>query len=252
MGNNSDKGSKSGNVVSNKEILGTKSVAVSNRFDLLREDIVNVESDPWKEVKELVIFACSTTGVPIADNILKGWTDDMIKFYKVKWNNRPRSNVSAKQHFENEMKSLSYQILQINRNLDKNSKMNAEKMLKLSSLTTPVKSDASFSKFYDEAYRAELAKIAELQKEKNLFVVELFLLLNKPLDKDRNDMWTDDMLDYYSSRCEDIKSDHINGHGNDMGESNSVVEVEEEDSGSALFMAQIGGAFASHPSSVQC
>ncbi|PWA58114.1 hypothetical protein CTI12_AA401330 [Artemisia annua] len=141
--NKSDKGSKNGNGVSDKEVLGTKNVAVSNRFDLLREDNEHGESDTWKEVKDLVVIACST-GVPIAEKVLKHWTADMVKFYTVKWNNRPRSNDSVKLQFENEIKSLSHQIVQINRNLDKNSKLNAEKMLKIAGLTTQADSGISF------------------------------------------------------------------------------------------------------------
>ena len=85
------------------------------------------------------------------------------------------------------------------------------------------------------------------------------------LENDRKETWTEDMLDYYSSRCDEIKSDRINDHLDDMGGSGSVNEVEEETTGSARFvtqnevsnvidgsMAQLGGAFASHASSIQC
>lgn len=71
------------------------------------------------------------------------------------------------------------------------------------------------------------------------------------------------MMDYYLSRCEEIRSDNINGHSNDMGYSNLVDEVEEDKSGSAQFMVQNevsnaidssmvqnGGAVASHSSIV--
>ena len=65
------------------------------------------------------------------------------------------------------------------------------------------------------------------------------------------------------SRCDEINSDRINGHSTDMGDVGSGDEVEEETSGAAQFMvqneitnvidssmAQNGGAFASHSSTV--
>ncbi|PWA50741.1 hypothetical protein CTI12_AA469070 [Artemisia annua] len=139
-GNKNDKGSKSGDVVNFKVSLGATEVATSNRFDLLREEGVNEGVDLWKEVKEQVVSACNT-GVPIAENILKGWNTDMVKFYTVKWNSRTKHGSSIKQQLENEMNSLSRQIVQLNRNLAMNSKLNAEKMLKHSVLTTPINSD---------------------------------------------------------------------------------------------------------------
>ncbi|PWA92765.1 reverse transcriptase domain, Reverse transcriptase zinc-binding domain protein [Artemisia annua] len=155
--NKSDKSKKGGNEVSMKDVSGAKNVATSNRFDLLRDDNACEEVDPWKEVKELVVAACNT-GVPIDEVVLKNWNEDMIKFYSVKWNNRSKKSGYIKQQLESEMVSLVNQIVQLNRNLNRNSKLNAEKMLKNSVLTTKDASDVSLSKFYDAACRAELAK----------------------------------------------------------------------------------------------
>ncbi|PWA41381.1 hypothetical protein CTI12_AA556490 [Artemisia annua] len=128
-GNKNDNGSKSGDGVNSKASLGATEVTTSNRFDLLGDEGVNEGVDPWKEVKDQVVSACNT-GIPIAENILKGWNTDMVKFYTVKWNSRTKHGISTKQQLENEMNSLSHQIIQLNRNLAINSKLNAEKMLK--------------------------------------------------------------------------------------------------------------------------
>ena len=85
----------------------------------------------------------------------------MIKFYSLKWNNKSKKSGYIKQQLESEMKSLVNKIVQLNRNLNRNSKLNTEKMLKNSGLTTKDASDVSLSKFYDEAYRAELTKVEE-------------------------------------------------------------------------------------------
>lgn len=103
-------------------------------------------------------------------------------------------------------------------------------------LTTHDSSDVSLRQCYDEAYRAELAKIDSLHKESDLLKVDLFILSKIPFDKDCKETWTDEMLEYYSSRCEDIRSDRINGHSSDMNGSHSLEEVEEVTTGSASFM----------------
>ncbi|PWA47577.1 hypothetical protein CTI12_AA497970 [Artemisia annua] len=139
-GNETNKGRKGGNEVKAKESLGFKSVVTSNRFDILGVEGVNEVGDPWKEVKDKVATACNTN-VPIKENVLKGWNDDMIRFYSVKWNNRSWKNGSVKQQFEAEIKSLSSRIAQISRNINLNSKVNAEKLLKNSVLTNQDNSD---------------------------------------------------------------------------------------------------------------
>ncbi|PWA52899.1 hypothetical protein CTI12_AA386870 [Artemisia annua] len=101
--------------------------------------------DPWNDVKVKVANACNTN-VPIEESVLKGWNADMVRFYSVKWNNRTRKSESVKQHFDIEMKSLSSQIAQISRNLDKNSKLNAEMKLKKADVNVQNNRDAYFRK----------------------------------------------------------------------------------------------------------
>ncbi|PWA58268.1 reverse transcriptase domain, Reverse transcriptase zinc-binding domain protein [Artemisia annua] len=141
--NKNVKGSKSGDAVSSKVSIGDKSVATSNHFDLLSEEGGSEAIDPWNEVKVKVANACDTN-VPIEESVLKGWNADMVRFYSVKWNNRTRKSDSAKQQFEREMKSLSSQIAQISRNLDTNSKLNAEMKLKNSDVNVQNNRDAYF------------------------------------------------------------------------------------------------------------
>ncbi|PWA40036.1 zinc knuckle CX2CX4HX4C [Artemisia annua] len=182
-GNKTGQGSKGGDGVSTKESVTVKEVSTSNRFDLLMEEGANRETDLWNEVKKQVATACNS-GIPIVDNVLKGWTTDMVRFYTVKWNNRIMNNVSPQQHLEFKVKNLSNQIVQLNRNLNKNAILIADQRLKSSVLTNQDQSDLFFNRFYDEAYRAELAKVEVLQNEKDLTEVDMFLLLNIPLDED--------------------------------------------------------------------
>ena len=119
----------------------------------------------------------------------------MVRFYTVEWNNRIMNNGSPQHHLEFKIKNLSNQIVQLNRDLYKNATLLANTMLKTSVLTTQDQSDNSFNKFYDKAYRAELAKIEVLQNEKNFIELDMFLLSNKPLDNDRKHSWNDDMID---------------------------------------------------------
>ncbi|PWA84567.1 hypothetical protein CTI12_AA104240 [Artemisia annua] len=144
-GNKNNMGSNSSDGLSSKNLVGDKPVATSNRFDLLSEEGVSESNDPWKVVKELVTVACNTS-VPINKDILKGWNDEMVKFYTVKWNNRASKSGSIKLQLETEMKSLVHQIVQLNRNLNMNAKVNAEKMLKSSGVNNQSSSGVSLSK----------------------------------------------------------------------------------------------------------
>ncbi|PWA37317.1 reverse transcriptase domain, Reverse transcriptase zinc-binding domain protein [Artemisia annua] len=75
-GNENNKNRKSGNEVRDKDVSGSKSVATSNRFDLLCEEGGSEAIDPWNDVKIKVANACNTS-VPIEESVLKGWNADM-------------------------------------------------------------------------------------------------------------------------------------------------------------------------------
>ena len=122
--------------------------------------------------------------------------------------------------------------------MNNNAKFNAEKMVKSLGVTNNLSMDASYSKFYADAYKAELFKVEALLKEKRFYEVDLFLLSNKPLDEEHKDIWSDDMMEYYLARCKETKSDRVNGHNSAMGSPSSVHEVEEVTTGSASFMSQ--------------
>nr|GEY57583.1 hypothetical protein [Tanacetum cinerariifolium] len=55
---------------------------------------------------------------------------------------------------------------------------------------------------------------------------------------DQRDMWTDDMMEYYLMRCDEIKCEQINGHYNDFVALFVTDEVEEVRHGSASFIVQ--------------
>ncbi|PWA55663.1 hypothetical protein CTI12_AA245000 [Artemisia annua] len=155
--NKNGNGSLSSDGRNSKDVLGSKNVSTSNRFDASgsEQDIDN--SEIWNDVKSQVDKACNS-GIPILEGVVKGWNEDMIKYYTEKWNSRIMMNGSPEQQLELKLKSLSNRIILLNRNIAVNAKMNAEKMMQKSVLTSHDSNDVLFSKCYDEAYRVELAK----------------------------------------------------------------------------------------------
>ncbi|GKA31462.1 RNA-directed DNA polymerase, eukaryota, reverse transcriptase zinc-binding domain protein [Tanacetum coccineum] len=94
--------------------------------------------------------------------------------------------------------------------------------------------------------------------------VDLFMLTKRPLMDDFKEIWTDDMVEYFLERCEEIKNDEKNGHYADDSGFDEMEEVGEDVSGSANFvtqnevssdidgsMAQMQGGLAAHPSNLQ-
>ena len=222
---------------SSKVILGAKNVSTSNRFDILDHDNNSDDTELWNKVKAQVESACSS-GVPILESNTQDWSDDMVKFYTDKWNDRIMRSGSPAQQLEIKIKGLSSQIVLLNRNMNNNAKFNAEKMVKSLGVTNNLSMDASYSKFYADAYKAELFKVEALLKEKRFCEVDLFLLSNKPLDEEHKDIWSDDMMDYYLARCKETMNVQVNGQISVVGGSLSVDEVEEVTTGSASFMTQ--------------
>nr|GEW67837.1 hypothetical protein [Tanacetum cinerariifolium] len=98
-------------------------------------------------------------------------------------------------------------LIQVNRNRFNNAKSNATRMV----------------------------KEPEAKTEESKAEVEFFLLSNKPLTEDLYKAWTEDMMEYYFGRCDEIRSDRINGHFEDKDDErlNNQVEVEEVNTGSA-------------------
>ncbi|PWA51007.1 reverse transcriptase zinc-binding domain-containing protein [Artemisia annua] len=196
--------SKSGDGSNLKDVLGSKNVSTSNRFDVLgsvvkgwNEDMIKYYTEKWnsrimmngspEQQLELKLKSLSNRIILLNRNIsvnakmnaekmmqksvltshdsndvslsvVKGWNEDMIKYYTEKWNSRIMMNGSPEQQLELKLKSLSNRIILLNRNISVNAKMNAEKMMQKSVLTSHDSNDVSLSKCYDEAYRVELAK----------------------------------------------------------------------------------------------
>ncbi|PWA42653.1 hypothetical protein CTI12_AA542700 [Artemisia annua] len=135
-GNNGDNGSS-------KEVFGAKNVSMSNRFDVLGQDNVSNNIELWNEVKVQVTKAC-TSGVPILESVVKGWSEDMVKFYTEQWNNRVMMSGSREQQLEFKIKGLSNQISYLNRNINRNVKLNAAIRLKNLGVTNNLNKDASY------------------------------------------------------------------------------------------------------------
>lgn len=261
MGKMNGKESSSGGT--SRKVLETQKISTKNRFDILGEDNGNMDTYEWKEVKSFVNTACAI-GVEISEEVMKDWTDEMVAYYILKWKKRPVHKASPEQKLKSKMESITSRIVSLNRNIHNNAKRNAEMMVEKSIVTIGDKNDVSYDKFYSQCFKAELRKVEELQAERGKTEVELFLLSNKPFDDDLKDIWTDNMMDYYTMRSDEIKSDCLNGHFNDIDNSSCMEEVEEERSGSADFMtqnevsngidismAQMQGGLADHPSNFQ-
>lgn len=93
----------------------------------------------------------------------------MVNFYTDKWNDRVMRSGSPAQQLEFKIKGLSNQIVFLNKNMNNNAKFNVVKMVKSLGVTNNMSKDASYSKFYVDAYKAELFKVEALLK-KNGFV----------------------------------------------------------------------------------
>ena len=80
-GNESNGGSHSGKAV------GFDKVETKNRFDLLGEENDSMNTDVWNDVKSQV-KAAYDIGLPISENVVKNWNDEMIGYYMVKCKQR--------------------------------------------------------------------------------------------------------------------------------------------------------------------
>ncbi|PWA59002.1 ulp1 protease family, C-terminal catalytic domain-containing protein [Artemisia annua] len=141
--NKNGKGSLSNGGRNSNEVLGAKNVSTSNRFDVLGSEQDSDNSEFWNDVKSQVDKACNS-GIPILEGVVKGWNEDMIKYYTEKWNTRIMMNGSPEQQLELKLKSLSNSIVLLNRNITVNAKMNAEKMMQQSVLTSHDSNDILF------------------------------------------------------------------------------------------------------------
>ncbi|GKF88577.1 hypothetical protein Tco_0259454 [Tanacetum coccineum] len=87
---------------------------------------------------------------------------------------------------------------------------------------------------------------------------------NNVVDVGVKEIWTNDMVEYFVERCEEIKNDEKNSHYADDSGFDDMEEVGEDVSGSANFvtqnevssdidgsMAQMQGGLAAHPSNLQ-
>ncbi|GKC54570.1 hypothetical protein Tco_1077315 [Tanacetum coccineum] len=82
-------------------------------------------------------------------------------------------------------------------------------------------------------YKAELLVVKGLQWERRKADVDLMILSKKPLTEDIKVFGL-----YYLTRCDEKRSDEINGQFNDADRVVSVDDVEDDTSGSTEFLAQ--------------
>ncbi|GKD04471.1 hypothetical protein Tco_1179445, partial [Tanacetum coccineum] len=100
-------------------------VSVENRFDVLNEDIDVEVSDVWEDVRARITTACNS-GLPIAEEEINKWPDDIVKLYKEKWKKRSYAEKSpAELKLIEVMENLHNRIVQLNENLHVNARANA-------------------------------------------------------------------------------------------------------------------------------
>ncbi|GKA03855.1 RNA-directed DNA polymerase, eukaryota, reverse transcriptase zinc-binding domain protein, partial [Tanacetum coccineum] len=177
--------------------------------DGISKDIDVEVSNVWEDVRARITTACNS-GLPIAEEEINKWPDDIVKL-----------------------------IVQLNENLHVNARANALRLVKETDEATGVKSNSNmYTKFYDQSCREDLIKVEELQWERRRAEVDLFMLTKRPLMDDFKEIWTDDMVEYFLERCEEIKNDEKNGHYADDSGFDDMEEVGEDVSGSANFVTQ--------------
>nr|GEU80501.1 hypothetical protein [Tanacetum cinerariifolium] len=193
-----------------KESALVEEVSIRNIFDVLNKDDVDSNSNNWKAL------------------------------YEKKWQERPYADKSPSEiKVIKLMKSLRYKIGQANMSLNVNARTAALKLVKENDEATCIKSSSDLcNKCYEQYYREELLKVKELQWVRRKAESDLFILSRRLLVDDIKDIWTDDMMKYYSDRCDEIKNDEKNGHYADDGGLFYTDEVDEETSGSAGFVTQ--------------
>ncbi|GJR00893.1 ribonuclease H-like domain-containing protein [Tanacetum coccineum] len=144
--------------------------------------------------------------------------DEVSDVWKAKWKERPHANSNpAEFQLIKLLESLHSRIAQLNRGLHVNARSNALKLVKESIMVSGAEGEKG------ERKRAE---------------VYLFLLSKQPLSKELKGMWTDDMMEYYAKRCDEIKDGEKNGHYVDGDVSYNMEEVDEDYSKSVSFVAQ--------------
>ncbi|GKF15620.1 hypothetical protein Tco_0057082, partial [Tanacetum coccineum] len=150
-------------------------VSVENRFDVLNEDIDVEVSDVWEDVRARITTACNS-GLPIAEEEINKWPDDIVKLYKEKWKKRSYAEKSpAELKLIEVMENLHNRIVQLNENLHVNARANALRLVKETDEATGVKSNSNlYTKFYDQSCREDLIKVEELQWERRRAEVDHF------------------------------------------------------------------------------
>nr|GEU94583.1 hypothetical protein [Tanacetum cinerariifolium] len=104
-------------------------------------------------------------------------------------------------------------------------------MVKDSEEATGKNDNGLYDKFHYQTYKAEVNKVKDLKWERRKSEVDLFLLSRELLTKDIKDMWTDDTMEYYLERCDEIRSDEINGHGSVLI---NMTDSNKKDSGTGF------------------
>ncbi|GJT46938.1 RNA-directed DNA polymerase, eukaryota, reverse transcriptase zinc-binding domain protein [Tanacetum coccineum] len=226
------------NDINMKESSPKKDISTQNRFDVLNEDIKDEDLDDWEDVRFQVLSTCNT-GIPIADEVSSKWVIKLLE-------------------------SLHSRIAQLKDHCHENARRIALQLVKETDEATGVKSDKGlFDKYYDQTCRETNHKVKELKWDKRRFEVDLFMLSKRESSNEVKLAWTEEMIEYFAERCEEIINDEKNGHYTD-DDAYNMEEVDDDSSGSANFisqneavngietsMAQMQGGLANHPLNFQ-
>ncbi|GJT95190.1 hypothetical protein Tco_1090708 [Tanacetum coccineum] len=139
-------------------------------------------------------------GSPMSKDVISSWSADMVKFYHEECTKRVKRNVTLEEKLKTKISDLEAELVLLNRNLLVNARMNAQRMVKDSEEATGEKVNGLYDEVFYQTYKAKILKVKDLQWEKIKSEVEWFLLSRNSFTKDMQDMWTNDMIDYYLER----------------------------------------------------
>ncbi|GJV02850.1 RNA-directed DNA polymerase, eukaryota, reverse transcriptase zinc-binding domain protein [Tanacetum coccineum] len=82
-------------------------ISSSGNWDIEKED-----NSVWKEVK-IQVDVASDMGISVSNEVIKGWSDDMVKFYKEEWSKRVKKGITPKEKLKSKIDELGSRIIHL-------------------------------------------------------------------------------------------------------------------------------------------
>ncbi|GJT13943.1 RNA-directed DNA polymerase, eukaryota, reverse transcriptase zinc-binding domain protein [Tanacetum coccineum] len=211
-------GSASGS--NSKEVKVNDGLSSKNRFSVLNDEENSEDSVKWREFCSRIDIMCDM-GRVVEEEEKISWSDKMLNYYSDKWKSRKDNILTPDDVLRGRIDELQEKIVLINRGVLKNAARVANKRIVDECAGKKVQS--VYNSFYAEAYNADLDRVKELKWEKELLEVDLFILSKQPLTDSIKEFWTEEMIEYYEGACEEIRSNRINGHYDDVEDGSNAT-----------------------------